>query len=764
MSYEVTATRRRPQKFDDLVGQEFVAETLKNSMKSGKIAHAYLFSGPRGCGKTSTARILAKALNCAKGPTDCPCGECQNCQEITKGSSLDVIEIDGASNNGVDISRQIKDEVMFPPAKCRYKIYIIDEVHMLSTPAFNALLKTIEEPPAYAVFIFATTELQKVPATIKSRCQQFNFRLVSLDKVKQCLADAAAELNIQADDEALYWIARESTGSMRDAYTLFDQVAAFSDGIMTYEKIKVNLGLVGIDRLNSIFEACSQGHTQNVLEILDEILQSGSSIEQIISNSANYLRSLLLIKSGITKESLLGNSAERYSQIVLNTWSAIQVERSLSLFLQLYRDIRYSLSPRYELQLAFSRMCWISQFVSNAEVKKAIDAAQALLMGNAGNQTGSPVGIPSGNTPDSLNLMNRINQQSNVQPNFAGNSNNQSNYQSNIQSFSSAISGNSASVTTKAASETQNPKFFSNDFGNPEKKDFIQPEIRLNINPEADEISAKQSVTEPPVSPSPVAGMTPAEVAAATLAGNLPVSNDKPAGSDRLPPGFPRLSILDELEKKEAEKINSESENPEGDASNPFYNGGSLPPYQSVNLDISDNEVFSVNPDDADDGWTNTEEPPEDDYYVESDAEIAQKLEDDIEIEKSVDKEPQNTPAQNSESFNTPQGPMSIGQLRGSVMAGLAVNNSFVATALEKTGLWKVEGNSVYTTVEAAYDLSMLHKNLPQINQELSKICGVPMNFSVSIMEKQSVQMSPRDYPAQVKIVLDCFRGSIVGR
>ena len=208
MAYEVTATRRRPQTFEDLIGQEFVAATLKNSIESEKIAHAYLFSGPRGCGKTSTARILAKALNCQNGPSATPCGTCSTCQEITKGSSLDVIEIDGASNTSVNDIRQIKDEVMFPPNSCRYKIYIIDEVHMLSTSAFNALLKTIEEPPPYVIFIFATTELQKVPATIKSRCQQFNFRLVAIEKIKEQLAEACKDINITAEDEALYWIAR----------------------------------------------------------------------------------------------------------------------------------------------------------------------------------------------------------------------------------------------------------------------------------------------------------------------------------------------------------------------------------------------------------------------------------------------------------------------------------------------------------------------------------------------------------------------------
>ena len=721
MSYEVTATRRRPQQFGDLVGQEFVAETLKNSIKSGKIAHAYLFSGPRGCGKTSTARILAKALNCQNGPTDQPCGQCSTCQEITKGTSLDVIEIDGASNTSVENIRQIKDEVLFPPSNSKYKIYIIDEVHMLSTSAFNALLKTIEEPPPYVIFIFATTELQKVPATIKSRCQQFNFRLVAVDKVKQCLADAAAELGIQADDEALFWIARESTGSMRDAYTLFDQVVAFSDGHITYEKIRDKLGLVGIDRLNSVFEACAQNRTADVIGLLDEFLQAGVSIEQLISNSADYLRSLLLIKNGVKKESLLGNSAERYSSLVLGVWNAVQIERALSLFLQLYRDIRYSLSPRYELELAFSRLCWLSSYVSNAEVKKAIDAAQGLLMGN------SVVECPQSGRIETTAV------------------------HSNVQSAAVVSTG-----STTGSTETS------------------QPQQTLQNQP------VQQTQPTPP-------------------------------GVNPIPAGMPRLSMLDELIAKEQAGISDDDtgdpDSPgdgagEGDSANPFLNGGPLPPEQSVaapmaenagpaelderlKLNIPQNDVtddgqvvpevdvplsetgYTVNPDseEGDDGWSNMDEPPDDDYYpVEADfSELAEQAYE-TESASSNQNGMSSAPVQLQETLTTADGQtISIAQLRGQITANLAVTDGFAASNVEKTGLWEVRDDAVNTTVESAYDLNLIEKKKNVIAAEISNACGRPMKFNVTLKEAKTQEAAfPAEIPLQVNILVNAFKGTIV--
>ncbi len=368
MAYEVTATRKRPQRFEDLVGQEFVVSTLKNAIEQGRIAHAYLFSGPRGVGKTTSARLLAKALNCVHGPTAEPCGECDNCKGIAKGSSLDVIEIDGASNTGVNDVRVIKEEVMFPPTSSRYKIYIIDEVHMLSQSAFNALLKTIEEPPEYVVFIFATTETQKVPATIRSRCQQFNFQLIPLETIKGLLAQAASEMGIEAEDEALFWIAKESTGSMRDAYTLFDQVVAFSNGKITLSQIREKLGLVGVDRINAIMQDVLSKNNGEALSKVQALLAKGVSIDQIIKDFTEYFRSLLLIRKGVKSENVIGEQISSFPADILNAYNEEQLEAALDMFLNLYRDIRYSLNPRFELELAISKLSKLRYVASTASV------------------------------------------------------------------------------------------------------------------------------------------------------------------------------------------------------------------------------------------------------------------------------------------------------------------------------------------------------------------------------------------------------------
>ncbi len=379
MAYEVTATRRRPKTFDELAGQEFVAATLKSSLETGRIAHAYLFSGPRGCGKTSAARILARSLNCEKGPTASPCGECSHCREIARGANLDVIEIDGASNTGVNDVRQIKDEVLFPPNSCRYKVYIIDEVHMLSNSAFNALLKTIEEPPPYIVFIFATTELHKVPATIKSRCQQFAFRLIPIETIAEILKQTCAEMKIEAEDEALFWVARESTGSLRDAYTLFDQVVSFSDGHIKSQVIREKLGLVGMENLNALADACAQNDRRKALLVIDDLLNAGVAIEQFVIDVAGYYHSLLLLKAGITKDSLLSGSPDRFSQKALSALSSEQIEHALDLLLSLYRDIRYSISPRFELETVVSKLCVLDKWVSALELRAAVDQARSAL-------------------------------------------------------------------------------------------------------------------------------------------------------------------------------------------------------------------------------------------------------------------------------------------------------------------------------------------------------------------------------------------------
>ena len=372
MAYEVTATRKRPQDFEKLVGQEFVVSTLENAIQEGRIAHAYLFSGPRGVGKTSSARLLAKALNCERGMSAHPCGECSSCREITSGTSVDVIEIDGASNTSVNDIRAIKEEVLFPPQSSRYKIYIIDEVHMLSTSAFNALLKTIEEPPEYIIFIFATTELQKVPATIRSRCQQFRFQLIPQELIQSCLKSAADDLSIEADEDALFWIAKEATGSMRDAYTLFDQVAAFSGKHITLQKIRERLNLAGFSKISEIVSLSVFSSPDKAIEVLSSLFEAGVSPEQIVKDSADFFRTILVYKTGIRRPSLLGVAEEDIPKELVDALSKEQIEAALKAEMDLYRDMRYSISPRFEIELMVSRLSSLPSLVSGESLMEEI--------------------------------------------------------------------------------------------------------------------------------------------------------------------------------------------------------------------------------------------------------------------------------------------------------------------------------------------------------------------------------------------------------
>jgi DNA polymerase-3 subunit gamma/tau len=297
VSYEVFARKYRPQTFDDLVGQTHVSRTLKNAVAQNRLAHAYLFVGPRGIGKTSTARILAKALNCVNGPTVTPCGVCDNCREIAAGNSLDVIEIDGASNNGVEDVRQLRENVRYAPAKGRYKIYLIDEVHMLSSAAFNALLKTLEEPPAHVKFIFATTEPQKVLPTILSRCQRFDLHRIPANLIAQHLQFIAGKEKITLEPAAAHAIARGAEGGMRDAESMLDQLVAFCGEIISENDVLNVFGFTGEQTVVDLTGRILRSETAGALELLYQQCESGKDMMRLMSDLIVYLRDLLVFKA-----------------------------------------------------------------------------------------------------------------------------------------------------------------------------------------------------------------------------------------------------------------------------------------------------------------------------------------------------------------------------------------------------------------------------------------------------------------------------------
>ena len=305
MSYLVLARKYRPQTFDEVVCQEHVTQTLTNAIGMGRVPHAVLFCGPRGTGKTTVARILAKAMNCIEGPTKSPCNTCGSCVEITQGNAVDVFEIDGASNNSVEQIRELRENIKYMPAHCRYKIYIIDEVHMLSTAAFNALLKTLEEPPPHILFIFATTEPHKIPLTILSRCQRHDFKRVDSRSIAGHLKTLCFKEGFNIDEESLHTLSREAGGSMRDALSLLDQVIACSEGRLGTEQVMDILGIIDHRRLFDISNAIFQDDIPKVLDILDEIYDRGHDVKKLYSDILAHFRNLIVVKMGKSVEKLV---------------------------------------------------------------------------------------------------------------------------------------------------------------------------------------------------------------------------------------------------------------------------------------------------------------------------------------------------------------------------------------------------------------------------------------------------------------------------
>lgn len=353
-SYQALARKWRPQTFDDVVAQPQVTTTLKNALSSGRIHHAYLFCGPRGTGKTTTARILAKALNCEKGPTAEPCNECHACKSITNGSNLDVLEIDAASNTGVDQIRDLRDSTMYVPAQSRFKIYIIDEVHRLSTNAKDALLKTLEEPPAAVKFIFATTEAHEVPQTVRSRSLRLDFHLLSQDDLRKHLLSIAKNEKIEVEPGAVDVIATEAAGSVRDSLSLLDQVAAYSGGKITTDLTTEALGLVDSQVLFAFTDAVSQGDPSATLAAVASVAQAGRDYQQFARQLAEHLKRLLFARSlgeKFTDEGLGGEDAAHYRKSAA-TWDENDLLRLLLMSVEVGHRIRKGTpQPRLELEL-----------------------------------------------------------------------------------------------------------------------------------------------------------------------------------------------------------------------------------------------------------------------------------------------------------------------------------------------------------------------------------------------------------------------------
>ena len=398
MSYQVTARKWRPQTFEEVVFQDHVSKTLKNSIDKGRISHAYLFSGPRGVGKTTMARILAKALNCETGPTPSPCGACDNCREIRNSTSFDVIEIDGASNNSVEDVRELRENVNFAPVKSKYKIYIIDEVHMLSTAAFNALLKTLEEPPPHIVFIFATTEIHKIPDTILSRCQKYFFKKIPVDAIVGHLKNIVRNEGHRISDKALYPIARAAEGSMRDAQSLLDQVISFSDvhaggdAEIGEEDALSILGIVPVDSYVTLLRAINGTDAAAVMAEVHRIAILGMDVPRYVNGFVDLLRTIRLIRNGVSVQELLGLSPEEIGMV--RDLASCFYDEELSLMFriagELQAEMAFTSNERINLEMSLLDMISVKKAPSLSSIVSRLEGAAPSTRNNGGDAAGRP--------------------------------------------------------------------------------------------------------------------------------------------------------------------------------------------------------------------------------------------------------------------------------------------------------------------------------------------------------------------------------------
>lgn len=360
MSYTALYRKFRPNEFDDVKGQDHIVTTLKNQIKANRIGHAYLFCGTRGTGKTTIAKIFAKAVNCEHPINGSPCNECDTCKAITAGTSLNVVEMDAASNNGVDNIREIKDEVTYSPTMGKYKVYIIDEAHMLTSGAFNALLKTLEEPPSYVIFILATTEVHKIPVTILSRCQRYDFKRISLNVISDRLQELMDRENIEVEEKAIRYIAKKADGGMRDALSLMEQCISFYLGQkLTYEKVLEVLGAVDTDVFSAFLREILSDDVAKVIAHLEEIVMQGSDLGQFVNDFTWYMRNLLLIKASDNMEEILDVSAENLLQLKEEAGMIRQntLMRFIRIFSELTNQLKNASNKRILVEMALIKLC-----------------------------------------------------------------------------------------------------------------------------------------------------------------------------------------------------------------------------------------------------------------------------------------------------------------------------------------------------------------------------------------------------------------------